>query len=83
MGAARHTEISEKKNIRLFMPFTPFEDRGLRIAVRHRDTETQSRKRKEAFSTMSFSLFLYVCGASVANRNPQSAIPDLLQVVLR
>jgi len=29
------------------------------ISVGHRDTETQSRKRKEAFPAISFPLFLF------------------------
>src|SRR5215510_3922866 len=57
-------------------------DCGLRIAMlSHRDTETQSRKRKEAFSAISFPLFLCVSVSLwlTAIRNPQSAIRDRLR----
>src|SRR5262245_66106286 len=47
----------------------------------HRDTETQSRKRKGAFSAISFPLFLCVSVSLwlTAIRNPQSAIRDRLR----
>jgi peptide/nickel transport system permease protein len=47
----------------------------------HRDTEPQSRKRKEAFSAISFPLLLCVSVALwlTAIRNPQSAIRNQLR----